>query len=150
VPAAAVWGRAAVVLLLLREGVLAGRPLTARQAQRARTVLGPSLAGLLGRSVPALDDVAAHLPGDVRWVLRDVRGELDLWTAEARWWHRVEDDGFTLSRGASFGPSPVVGAVAVLAADAWRVRAALGAAARGDGTGGPSRHELLETFDALA
>ena len=44
-------------------------------------------------------------------------------------------------RTPSFSPTPVTGAVAVLAVDAWRVRAALGAAARGG--------SALEVFDAL-
>lgn len=151
VPAAAVWARAALALLVVRESLLTARPLAGRQAERARNVLGPSFVGLQGGPVPALEDIAAHLPSDTRWALRHVEREQDLWTADARWWHRVEDDGFALLRGASFGPSPVVGAVAVLAADAWRVRAALETAARGNSAASsPSRHDLMETFDALA
>jgi hypothetical protein len=150
-PLAAAWGRAAVAVLAVREGLLTGRPLTGHQTERVRNVLGPSFIGLLGRSVPVLEDIAAHLPTDTRWVLDHVEREQDLWTADVRWWHRVEDDGFALLRGAAFGPSPVVGAVAVLAADAWRARAAVEAAARGNGAAGsPSGNQLMETFDALA
>ncbi len=42
--------------------------------------------------------------------------------------------------------APVIGSVAVLAADAWRVRAALEVAARG----GPGSPGALEAFDAVA
>ena len=44
------------------------------------------------------------------------------------------------------GPDPVIGVIAVLAADAWRVRAALEVAARG----GAGNHVALEAFDAAA
>jgi hypothetical protein len=65
----------------------------------------------------------------------------DLWRAEAGWWTRVERDGFDLMHRARFDSRAVVGAIAVLAADAWRVRAALQVAAR---SGNP-----LEAFDAI-
>jgi hypothetical protein len=151
VPAAAAWARAALALLVVRECLLTGRPLTGRQAERARNVLGPSFIDLLDRPVPPQGELAARLPGDTRWALQHVELEQDLWTADARWWRRVEEDGFRGLRGASFGPAPVLGAVAVLAADARRVRAALATAARAAGTAGVlSRHELMETYDALA
>jgi hypothetical protein len=68
----------------------------------------------------------------------------DLWRGEAAWWHRVEGDGFALLRGSGYDRKPVVGALAVLAVDAWRVRAALETAARGGA--GPT----LEAFDGVA
>jgi hypothetical protein len=64
----------------------------------------------------------------------------DLWRAETVWWRRVEADGFALLRKGS-SQRPLIGAVAVLAADAWRVCAALELSDRG---GAP-----LEAFDAL-
>lgn len=64
------------------------------------------------------------------------------WEAEAAWWRRVEGDGRALLRSAATdGSGPVLGAVAVMAADARRVRAALASAARGG--------EALEAYDAL-
>ena len=77
-----------------------------------------------------------------RWVLAGISSPGDLWRAEAAWWARVERDGFRLLRTSGLDSGPVLGAVAVLAADAWRVRAALEIAARG---GGP-----LEAYDAVA
>ena len=83
-------------------------------------------------------------PSDCRWVLAGVRDPVDLWRAEAGWWRRVEDDAFGLRRRAAFGRATVVGAAALLAVDAWRVRAALEVAARGGY--GPA----MEAFDAVA
>jgi len=106
--------------------------------------LGSTL-GLLGQ-LPAepvtLDELARRLPGRARWVLDGISSSGDLWRAEAAWWARVERDGFLLLRTSGLDSGPVLGAVAVLSADAWRARAALEIAARG---GGP-----LEAYDAVA
>lgn len=64
------------------------------------------------------------------------------WEAEAGWWRGVAEEGGVLLRSGTMDSGPVLGAVAVLAADAWRVRAALACAARGG--------EALEAYDALA
>ncbi|HXM58402.1 MAG TPA: hypothetical protein VOB72_23580, partial [Candidatus Dormibacteraeota bacterium] len=87
-------------------------------------------------------DLAAALPAGVRWVLDGVDGAEALWLAEARWWSRVEADAGRLVRARRQGPSTIVGVAALLAADAWRVRAALAAAALG-----PAGREA---FDAVA
>jgi len=63
------------------------------------------------------------------------------WQAEADWWRRVEADGLALLRSAGPDSGPVLGAVAVMAADARRIRAALELAARG---GAP-----VEAYDAV-
>jgi len=63
------------------------------------------------------------------------------WEAEAGWWRHVESDGRVLLRSAATDSGPVLGAVAVMAADARRVRAALASAARGG--------QALEAYDAL-
>jgi hypothetical protein len=92
-----------------------------------------------------LSEFVTRLTASARWPFEpqavDVTAE-DLSRAESRWWSRVEIDGRAQLRAGDFDSSPVVGAVAVIAADAWRVRAALAAAAYG----GPA----LEEFDALA
>jgi hypothetical protein len=66
----------------------------------------------------------------------------DLWRAEAALAVRIESDGFSLLRAGLPGPDVVLGAMAVLAADAWRVRAALASAALHAGTS--------EVLDAVA
>ncbi|MGO9159258.1 MAG: hypothetical protein ACLP7J_00885 [Streptosporangiaceae bacterium] len=102
-----------------------------------RVLLGPA-AG----AAATLGELVNRLPARARWVLAGVRTAADLWQAEAAWWARVEQDGERLLRGGGLDRGPVLGAAAVLAADARRIRAALELAARG---GGP-----LEAYDAVA
>jgi hypothetical protein len=119
-------------------------------AQRLPTNLTWAAIGLIGRpagEARSLGELVDRLPRHLNWVFADVRTDRDdeaaeLWRAEGTWWRRVEADGFTLLHGADIGPEVSIGAAAVLAADAWRVRAALELAARG---GSP-----LEVFDAVA
>jgi hypothetical protein len=90
-----------------------------------------------------LQELATTAGPDAAWVLEDIDEPADLWRAEPAWWRRVGDDGDALLHASSAGdPRPVLGAVAVLAADAWRVCAALELSDRG---GAP-----LEVFDAVA
>lgn len=131
------WVRGAVALLLARERFAVGQPLPPASRDRAVRLLGPGC--LTGDSVPEL---AGRLPRTAGDALADVRDGTGLWVAEARWWARLRESGRTSVTG--FGLQPVLGAVGVLAADAWLVRAALELAARG---GGPA---AAEAFDALA
>jgi hypothetical protein len=130
------WAAGGVALLLARERFGSGRPLDERAVAPAVRLLGPGV--LTAASLP---EAAALLPAAARETLAGVTSSEDLWAAEVRWWAGVERDGFALLRGPRFGLDAPVGAVAVLAADAWRVAAALEVAARG----GP-----VEVFDALA
>ncbi|GAB3979427.1 hypothetical protein GCM10029978_074780 [Actinoallomurus acanthiterrae] len=125
------WAAGALALLIAREGFLEGRTLPP---------LPPDLVGRKAQQAVTLAELARRLPADAAWSLRGVEGEDDLWAVERRWWTRVEHDGQDLLSGAGHGLAPVLGAVAVLAADACRMRAALELAARG---GSP------EVFDAL-
>jgi hypothetical protein len=80
-------------------------------------------------------------PGGQPLTLRAATGqEAEPWRAEADWWRRVERDGRVLLRSSAFDSDPVLGAVAVKAADARRICAALGSAARGG--------LALEAYDA--
>lgn len=130
------WATAAGALLLAGERFGAGHPV-------APAVMVP-LRGLLGSAVEAgsLDELAASLPARARWVLAGVPSAADLWRAEAAWWARVGQDAFAQLRTSAAGMAPVLGAAAVLAADAWRTRAALEVAARGGGE--------LGAYDAVA
>jgi hypothetical protein len=130
-PEASIWARSAAALLLARTGPLAG-PRLARVAGVAGTLPAPAR--------PA--DVAAALPVNLRWALDGIDGPEDLWHAETRWWSRVESDAARLAAARRPDPTTVVGVVALLAADAWRVRAALAAAALGPAA--------REAFDAVA
>ena len=88
--------------------------------------------------------IADYAWTNARWVLDGIDQVQDLWRGEAAWWHRVEQDGFALLRGSGYDRKPVVGALAVLAVDAWRVRAALETAARG------GAEPTLEAFEGVA
>jgi hypothetical protein len=137
-PAARAWAAGAAALLVARERLAGHRRLP--EPAEAMAVR------LLGRRWPPAGtpaELTAALPAPARWVLAGVVDPADLWTAEARWWRRLRTDGARLLAGGGFGPGPSLGAVALLAADAWLVRGALEVAARG----GPP---ALEVFDALA
>ena len=138
VPVARPWAAGAAALLLAREVVLAGQRLTPESQRVAARVLG--WPGATSRSLTALTDA---VPPEARWALTPAQDTGELWRAEAAWWTRVEHDGFTLLRRPLTTSDPVIGAAAVLAADAWRLRAALECAARGGA-------EALEAFDAVA
>ena len=130
------WATGGLALLLARERFGSGRSPGERAVAPAVRLLGPGV--LAAASLP---EAAARLPITARDALAGVTGPEDLWAAEARWWTRLERDGFGMLRGPRFDLDAPVGAVAVLAADAWRVGAALEVAARG----GP-----VEVLDALA
>ncbi|UZG55249.1 hypothetical protein [Rhodococcus opacus] len=144
IPEAAGWARAGAALMVVREVLLEERRLTEPLALRASYVLGPAFVDALSGRPGEVTRLRADLPAGARWVLDGVGEARDLWCGERAWWHRVEQDGFAFLRSSTFDRRPVVGALAVLAADAWRVRAALGTAARG-GSG-----SALEAFDGVA
>lgn len=110
------WAATAVALLLAGERFTAGRsPEPALQSAAVR---------LLGRGAAdaaSVDELSARLPGRLAWVLEPVSSDTDLWLAEAAWWARLERDGLALLGGPGFDAQPVLGAAAVLAADARRV-----------------------------
>ena len=129
------WAAAATALLVAGQRFVGGQAIPAAML--------PSLRGVTGAAAEAgtLETMAAALPARARWVLAGVTSPADLWRAEAAWWPRVEQDAFSLLRTSASDSTPVIGAAAALAADAWRVRAALEIAAGG----GP-----LEAYDAVA
>ncbi|MGW2183204.1 hypothetical protein ACWCXX_35180 [Streptomyces sp. NPDC001732] len=136
VPPARRWARGRAALVAARERFVHRRSLP-EPARR-------DSARLLGARAPAADSYQEFrecLPPTAGWVLAGAEDPGALWKAEAHWWRTVHADGAAMLREGRHGPRVVVGAVAVLSVDAWRVRAALEAAARG---GRP-----LEVFDAL-
>lgn len=135
VPGTHAWASAAALLVVAHE-VVAGRTWTPVIADLVVRVLGPAAA-----ECSSLQDLRTAAPSSARWVLADVKTSDDLWRAETTWWRRLDADGTRLASSARFGLDPVLGVVARLAADAWRVRAALEIADRG---GRP-----LEVLDAV-
>ncbi len=140
VPGARPWAAGALALLVARRAATGSGSLPDQARASAARVLGRRGAAWAGGPDPAA--FAAVLPSSARWVLSGVTREADLWTAEARWWARVEHDAHAMVRLPRGGPPTLVGAIALLTVDAWRARAALEAAPHGaDGA---------EAFDALA
>lgn len=135
VPDARAWAAGYAALLIARE-LAAHRP----PAQRAATMLARAVGSAV--SADTFDSLRSTLPSNARWAVQSLDGPDDLWRAEAAWWARVDHEAAGLARRAGSGPAILVGAVALLAVDAWRVRAALEVAARG-GT-------LVEVLDDVA
>jgi len=129
------WAVAATALLVAGQRFAAGQAIPA--------VVRPSLRAVTAAAAEAatLAAMASALPARARWVLAGVTSPDELWRAEAAWWARVEQDAYSLLRSSASDSTPVIGAAAMLAADAWRARAALAAAAGG---------APLEAYDALA
>lgn len=116
---ASAWAAGAAALLVAREHFLEGRGVEPPIRGKAESLLGRR--ALDATSLPGM---TACLPFPARWALTGLERPEDLWRGEPRWWERVERDGTAMLFGSSFGPSPVLGTVAVLAADAWRVQRA--------------------------
>jgi hypothetical protein len=137
VPEAAGWAAGSTALVLAR-GVAAGRELPPSTRAAFERVVGR-----LAVRAGSLEQLVDSLPGSARWALLGIQDPGDLWRAEARWWASVQRDALALVRAGGGGRRIAVGAVALLAVDAWRTRAALELAARG---GSPEPEDL----DAVA
>ncbi|MDR3659850.1 MAG: hypothetical protein P4L86_05470 [Mycobacterium sp.] len=137
VPEANDWACGGAALLVARRQFLEGRVLELPAQTNAERILGR-------RAMAAgnLQEFNSRLPPPARWALSGTADVGELWQAEFRWWSRVERDGLELLRRPRFGFGPTIGAAAVLAADAWRCRAALQIAAGGGGS--------MEVYDAVA
>ncbi|WP_062526215.1 hypothetical protein [Demequina rhizosphaerae] len=135
----------------------AARAWAARQAALAvarlafvdRVRPGPTLRErvrpLLGRAWEQAADLPAFadsLPRGARVVLGGVTDAGGLWRAEARHHGLVETEAASLLRSARPGPDVVVAGIGLLAADAWRIQAAVAAV----GSAGGAR----EVLDAAA
>lgn len=94
------------------------------------------LAGRRWTSSRSLDELRATLAPAAGAPLATVAVPEQLWRAEALQRTRLERQGFRMLQSAPPGPEPFLGALAVLAVDAWRLRAALAAAAAGSSADG--------------
>ncbi|MEV0738484.1 hypothetical protein AB0I51_21505 [Streptomyces sp. NPDC050549] len=138
VPQTARWAAGDAALLVARETFLLGRGPAGRATAYAERILGRSAV-----RASSYGDFRTRLPSAARWALADTEQPTDLWRAETRWWHTVEKDGLRMLHRARLDVTPVVGATAVLTVDAWRVRAALVAAAH-EGRAREDFDDLLE------
>lgn len=110
------------------------------EGNRLNTLLQP----MIGTAWTEAQDVAsfrAALPAAAAGALSGIEDPGELWRAEASLRAQAEEEAFALLRSGLPGPDIAVGAITVLAMDAWRVRAALAAAAAGAGS---------EVLDAVA
>jgi hypothetical protein len=127
-PAARAWAVAGCSLLAARIVLVDHADPSERLVGLARPLIGTGWTGT--RDVTAL---TAALPRSVRLMLDGVDGPSELWRAEARLGTMIEEGGSALLREPLPGPDTVLGSIAVLAVDSWRLRAALAAAAAGTG-----------------
>lgn len=136
-PDAADWAAGAVALLVARIWFTGDQRPPDAVAARSADLLGTD-----PRASGSLPEFVAALRPEARWALSDVDDAEQLWQAEAGWWARLQRDGRALTRGTAFGGAQLTGCVALLAADVWRVRAALQVAA-------VPGAEALAVFDAV-
>ena len=136
-PTARSWAASTGALLSARLVLVDGSAPGERLLSLLRPLIGT---GWVGADSP--DTLRAALPPGTAQVLNGLQIPTELWRAEAMLAARVEMDGFRLLRAGLPGPDVVLGAMAVLAVDAWRVRAALAAAAVNAGSS--------EVLDAVA
>lgn len=129
VPSSRPWVTSAALLLIARSQVLEGRRVPAG-------AVAP-LDALLGRgwhAARSLDDLRRGVDVRGRATLDPAGSVEELWACEMRLWTvQLAGEGRRLLRDPIPGPERVVGAIAVIAADAFAVRAALAAAASGRG-----------------
>lgn len=130
VPDARRWAAGAAALLLARELAFRGGPPSGRARLLASRVLGSA-----ATHAGSLAELGTALPAAARWALSDVTTAEQLWRAEAAWWAHVDRDAAGMDRHGGTDAAALVGTVAQLAVDAWRVRGALELAARGGRTG---------------
>lgn len=114
----------AAALLAARVRLAGGTPPATRLVSLLRPLLG--IGWTEARSLPELREA---LPARLQPLLADLSTPADLWRAESTLPVLEEAEGFRLLRSGVPGPEIVFGAVQVLTADAWRLRAALAAAA---------------------
>ncbi len=138
VAAARPWAGGAAALLAARETFATGRRLPDSAAATVRRLLGTGWSG-----AATIGELAARVGPAARWAVGGVTDPVDLWRAEARWWARLRTDGAAALARSGFGPHRALGAVALLAVDAWQVRAGLELAARGG-------QQASEVLDAVA
>ncbi|MCI0141693.1 hypothetical protein KNN17_08900 [Arthrobacter bambusae] len=128
-PAARPWYGAVCVLVAARILAVDG----VEPPEMVRRLLRPAI-GRSWESAKSIAEFSSALPPSLWPVVRGISSPKELWRAEARLHAAVERDGFKLLRGPMPGPDVVLGAIAVLFTDGWRVRAALTAAAAGAGS----------------
>ena len=113
-----------------------GERASAQAVREIQRELGPGWEGATD-----VAGLAGRLPRPAVWALAGLTGDEDVWRGEGRWWRRVDEEAAMTLRSARPGPAVAAAAAARLTADAWRVAAAIEAAAWGE--------QGREAFDAM-
>lgn len=124
-PATRRWHELALATLIARCRLL-DRSLPQALRDAARPIVGTAW-----ETARTIRELLEALPSRLRVIFEGIRSPDELWRAEARLQRIVEDDAFAWVRSPRPGPEAIVGSIAVLTADARRVRAALASAALG-------------------
>ncbi|MBT1002545.1 hypothetical protein KIH31_08000 [Paenarthrobacter sp. DKR-5] len=127
-PSARPWCDAVCVLTAARALMVDSHLPSAPVLHHLRPVLGSAW-----ESASTLAGFSDALPPSLRKVVLGIDSPQELWRAEARLRASVQAAGFRLLRASMPGPDVVLGAIAILSVDAWRLCAALAAAAAGAG-----------------
>jgi hypothetical protein len=136
-PAVRRWHEAVLVLLIAKNRLIDETPPPPALKEEAVRLVGSSW-----ERTRNLEELRAALPSVPGRLLADVDAPEELWRAEKALRLKVEDDAFAWIRSPRPGSQVILGSVAVLASDAWRIRAALASAARGG--------EAAEGLDVVA
>jgi len=139
VPGAGDWAVSGAALVLSRVGTAGAVSALGSSARRDVD----HLLGSRWQEMASPGEFAGRVPTAAAKALEGIAGVDDVWRAEARWWSGVEASGAVLAAHSPPDVSCSVGVVGLLAADAWRTRAALEIAARGGG-------DIGELLDAVA
>ncbi len=121
-PEAGDWAAGAGALLVARQLFLEGAGTRIEQLARLPGIGQDAL------QASSLRELASALPARAAWALAQANDEEEeLWRAELGWWLRVERDAQAMVRSPDARPA-VLGAIALLAADAQRTARALASA----------------------
>jgi hypothetical protein len=124
VPEVRAWAVGATALLLARELFVVGLPVELMPFPAVR------LLGSRWEAAGTFERFAEALPPEAAWTVAGIAGPEELWRAEVGWWKRLEADAEELVHASLADRRVVIGAAALLAADARRVGTALAAVSR--------------------
>ena len=119
-PASRDWAQYATVLVAARTVLVDGHKPERRLVELTRPFIGTEWSHATNLTV-----FSKALPRSCSAIIEGVTSPDELWRAEARLGVIIEADAMRLLRDPLPGPDIVLGALAVLAVDAWRLRAAI-------------------------
>ncbi|WP_152659487.1 V-type ATPase subunit [Demequina salsinemoris] len=125
-PAARTWCARDCALTIARLRFAQGR----HPGPAVRQRVGPLL-GHAWEQATDLRSFAAALPAGARSAFGDLASPAELWRAEARTYAAMDSEATAMLRQGTPGPDVVVAGIALLAADAWRVQAAIASIGQG-------------------